>query len=764
MTRQRANEALEDRTQQPETAAPRLNAAQLDLIVRRIDGLSTFPVVAARALRLADRLGGEPREALDELSLLIAADPALAARTLGLANEMTDARPRTIADAVARSGLDGVRSALLCLPIVDMTNPPAAEDGFDRPALWCHCLAVGIASEWLAGRVGGIDPDEAYTAGLLHDLGKLVLAEAVPKSFARACQAARSHHAALAEYERRLLGVDHAVAGRRLAERWRLPAVVRSAIWLHAQYAGAVPASVAEADLVRVVGVANDLARARRVGFSGSSAPLLSCEELAVRLDLAPADIAEIGDALAEAVEERVAVLGLDDARAGDTETAAPLADRARRLGRAHQRLLRNERRESRSAEAMARAAAFAERLGPEAEVADALVLACEAFAAPAPEGGLLPTFAYGLSAGEESLLAVRHVGGGEADAWAVSVAGTGDVGALTGMSAREVLGRLDRDGLLASAELDGYVHRPLRSGGRAIGGVLYPGEAVGPVAEGLDAVLGMALGLVRERSSSALLSEELAGASQVMATAQEAVAEAKVLAAVGDLAAGAAHELNNPLAVVSGRAQLMRERARSDKQRRTWATIAEQAQRISDIISELMEFASPPEPRVEPVDPAELLAGAEEDFSSSDHPQAGSSRVDIEIDDETPAIEADRSQIGSVLLELMTNAATAAGEAPHIRLSARPDDVNGAVLVTVCDNGPGMDETTAARAYTPFFSAQQAGRRRGLGLPRAKRYVENNRGRIWIDSEPGEGTRVTLQLPAVPADRRGRSRIAEGD
>jgi signal transduction histidine kinase len=227
------------------------------------------------------------------------------------------------------------------------------------------------------------------------------------------------------------------------------------------------------------------------------------------------------------------------------------------------------------------------------------------------------------------------------------------------------------------------------------------------------------------------------------------------MLEAMRDLAAGAAHELNTPLAIVSGRAQLMRNRDASKKRQQAWQTIVDQAQRISDIIAELMEIASPPEPAPSAIAPQELLSAAAEAFSSSDHPQAKAARVDIQIGDDCPAIWADRAQMQAVVVELMTNAATAASAAPHIRLAAQADPIGGSVLLTVRDDGPGMDEDTAARAFTPFFSAQAAGRRRGLGLPRAKRYIEMNRGRIRIDSQPGEGTDVSILLP--PARRAGR-------
>jgi signal transduction histidine kinase len=77
------------------------------------------------------------------------------------------------------------------------------------------------------------------------------------------------------------------------------------------------------------------------------------------------------------------------------------------------------------------------------------------------------------------------------------------------------------------------------------------------------------------------------------------------------------------------------------------------------------------------------------------------------------------------------------------------------------------MDEATVAKAYTPFFSAQAAGRRRGLGLPKARRIIENHGGSIWINSQPGRGTTVSVRLPTVPGDgdrqQRGDARSQGG-
>jgi signal transduction histidine kinase len=285
---------------------------------------------------------------------------------------------------------------------------------------------------------------------------------------------------------------------------------------------------------------------------------------------------------------------------------------------------------------------------------------------------------------------------------------------------------------------------------------VFYPAPCRAPIASGgaqqtIDALatgFSLALSMAQARARAVRLGEQLAEASQALAAAQDVLAEAKTLAAVGEMAAGAAHELNTPLAVISGRAQLMQQKADRPEDGATWQLIADQAQRVSDILSGLMELASPRQPAPEAFDVGELLAQAAESFRSSEHAKAPDARVDIEVEPGVPPAWADRRQIRMVIEELLANAATAAGTAPKIRLSAEADEPNDAVLLTVRDNGPGMDQRTLASAFTPFFSSQRAGRRRGLGLPRAKRYVESNGGRIWIRTQPGEGTTVCVQLP----------------
>ncbi len=117
-------------------------------------------------------------------------------------------------------------------------------------------------------------------------------------------------------------------------------------------------------------------------------------------------------------------------------------------------------------------------------------------------------------------------------------------------------------------------------------------------------------------------------------------------------MAAGAAHELNNPLAIVSGRAQLMAAKAAGEEDRKVWSLISQQAQRMSDIISDLMSFASPPPPQPGEIDPAELLSQAAERLRSSDEAQVRSSKVDITVSQGAASLWADREQVLGVLGE----------------------------------------------------------------------------------------------------------------
>jgi signal transduction histidine kinase len=258
-------------------------------------------------------------------------------------------------------------------------------------------------------------------------------------------------------------------------------------------------------------------------------------------------------------------------------------------------------------------------------------------------------------------------------------------------------------------------------------------------------------LALCLELSRRGRQAEGLAAGSCQFHRQREAQVSRQSLAAVAEMAAGAAHEINNPLAVISGRAQLLAAKASSAQDKESAELIARKAQEISDIATELLNFARPPVPAPARLEVAALFDQVRLAVENKNLPKTAGARVDIQLQPGCPPLWADPAQLKDVLLELVGNAAQAAGKAVTVRLAAQPR-LHG-LLLSVSDNGPGMDQATLASAFMPFFSARPAGRGRGLGLSRARRYVEANGGRIYLQSQPQKGTTVFLELPAAGAE-----------
>jgi signal transduction histidine kinase len=117
------------------------------------------------------------------------------------------------------------------------------------------------------------------------------------------------------------------------------------------------------------------------------------------------------------------------------------------------------------------------------------------------------------------------------------------------------------------------------------------------------------------------------------------------------------------------------------------------------------------------------------------------------------PLVLVDSQQVTAAMIEVIDNAIHATdAKAGQISVHAGFDPYSSRVVVTISDNGCGMDEQTAKRAFDPFFSNKPAGRRRGLGLAKALRWIEASGGSIRLESRQGQGTRSIILLPAVRA------------
>jgi signal transduction histidine kinase len=229
-------------------------------------------------------------------------------------------------------------------------------------------------------------------------------------------------------------------------------------------------------------------------------------------------------------------------------------------------------------------------------------------------------------------------------------------------------------------------------------------------------------------------------------------------MAAVGSLAAAVAHEINNPIAAIQGVAESIRGNCENEHcgnlgTRCHPDLILSHTRRIAQITRQLADLTSARSEEAEWVDLNELLRSTA-NFVGFDR-RLRHARLDLALDPSVPAVWAVPDHITQVAMNLVLNAADAIAESGdregRVAISTQP---NGAfVRFAVTDNGMGMVPEVLARAFDEAFTTKPAGRGSGIGLFMCKTLVERAGGRIGIDSRPGEGTRVEVDLPT----RRGR-------
>jgi signal transduction histidine kinase len=223
-----------------------------------------------------------------------------------------------------------------------------------------------------------------------------------------------------------------------------------------------------------------------------------------------------------------------------------------------------------------------------------------------------------------------------------------------------------------------------------------------------------------------------------------QAVETAK-LEAMAELAAGAGHEINNPLTVISGRAQLLLRDETDPERQRVLAIIVAQTVRIHEMIADMMLFARPPRPELAQVELAKLV----DDLVAKLRPRAAQQETAIcRTGDSGPIlIIADPVQLAVALRAVCQNALEALQSGGRIEIKVeRPAETE--VRIRISDDGPGIKPEERPHVFDPFYSARQAGRGLGLGLCKAWRIVTNHAGRIEVESQPGEGATFTVVLP----------------
>jgi two-component system sensor histidine kinase PilS (NtrC family) len=218
-------------------------------------------------------------------------------------------------------------------------------------------------------------------------------------------------------------------------------------------------------------------------------------------------------------------------------------------------------------------------------------------------------------------------------------------------------------------------------------------------------------------------------------------------LADLGQVAAGLAHELRNPLASMAGSVELLRSApGLSASDARLMDIVLREAGRLEQLVADFLAFSRPTPPRREQVQFDRVLSETLEVFAHDPF----AARVCVETALAPTTAWCDPGQIKQVFWNLLANAAQAAGSAETrgtVRVACGEDA--GAARLVVEDDGPGITSTDLSQLFTPFFTTKERGS--GLGLATVQRIVDAHGGSVTVESSPGDGARFVVRLPSSP-------------
>lgn len=213
--------------------APAVASEQLDELLASFRDLPTIPEVLARIWQLVD----DPRSSAGDLERVVSHEPPLAAKVLRLANSPYyggRGRVQDVRSAITTLGFDTLRNLAVCLSVAGGLASREAQDSLlDRRELWRHSVACAVAARRLARELGLDEPEEVFTAGLLHDIGIFVVALGRPQAYAEIVRVGLAQNLDQCEAERSVLGFDHAEVGCAFAQRWNFPLSLQDLIANH---------------------------------------------------------------------------------------------------------------------------------------------------------------------------------------------------------------------------------------------------------------------------------------------------------------------------------------------------------------------------------------------------------------------------------------------------------------------------------------------------------------------------------------------------
>lgn len=730
---------------------------KITLILQQIDSLPTLPPVLVSLLKVLNTEKSNAQEVIE----LVQSDMALSAKIISLSQRMAKSVDRqeitNLDRAVVLLGFDTIRNAVLSVKIIEHFNQNEnldttqnAPKQFVYNEFWLHSLSVAVTAELLA-RVNpqlNIKPTDAFLCGLLHDIGKPSLDYVLPKSYQKVIQAVEYRHADIADCERQIIGIDHHTAGKRLAEHWQLPHLLIDCIWLHGTPAERLP-DLPHRNTIMLVTLADIIARRQYIGYSGNYANRPNLESQASALNIPTDNFDELTPIIHQEVNARAQTLGLTQ-NVDQNQFLNSLIKANTQLGRMNEKLHLKSNTAEEQSHIIQTITNFNKLITtPGRSVLD--ILSCITQSSINTFGkGFYATLYQSRNDLHWTLTTYDDEG---AILESQLIDNTTDTPSITKMteqnlSVRDILKTLPNsiDTLAAQVDLNQLQALHLTCGWGTTAILIHNRNiTLQPEQRNvLTTTFGAAVASASQHEGARRIGEQLIEAQRQLADAQDTMLQQKSLAKIGEVAAGAAHEMNNPLMVIAGRSQLLAANLEEPKDRAAAQQIAEQSLRLSDMITALRTLAEIPQVNYQSIHITDILDDTLHQLTkTTDHLPAPI----VSIPSQTPKLQTDHELLSLALFEILRNAYEANPTDP-IEIKTYIDVFTNQLIIQVQDNGAGMDTRTLEHAFDPFFSAKPAGRQPGLGLAKAQQAINTLKGEIKITSSPRNGTVVTIAHP----------------
>ena len=594
----------------------------------------------------------------------------------------------------------------------------------------------------------------------MHDLGKLVLCCWDQERYEPVIAQAREDRSQLLSVEEKLLGIGHTQVSKLLMESWNFPSSLIIPSWLHHQPLSEFGSPQPER-LGFIVKCANLMCHIQRFGDSGSPIADPDVGELEQSIGLSKEELSEVSAEVMDRFEEVSGNFDFEGCTRDHYHSAVgraneELAQLSLELAIKNRQLtLRQRAMESicRLNEDLAGKVTSATALEKVLEVMDS-TLPCERLM------GFMPREREGVIEGH---MRVR----GKAPLRRVSLPLNGHVARdQGGLKAREQIRLIKQAAMHLGAQDPGAAEifallrsvdltvMPLDTGNQDTLGVILV-----EVSRSKEPDSGEKLNLLRQYVRLATLvleqillqetleerAEKLVQMARKTQEVRQQVQSSERLASVGRLAAGAAHEINNPLSAVISNAELLLRRTVAEKDRRALGVILEQSDRIAKIVDDLMDLAQPASPKSEIADLTPVMART----LSVLQPRIQKSGVTVRKDypPSMPRVCVGPKQLERVFLNLFVNAIDAMDKGGVLSIRVRMAADQKRLRIDISDTGKGIPPEQLPSIFDPFFTGTK-GVGTGLGLSISRSIIESHWGEIAVSSIPGEGTTFSVYLP----------------